>query len=292
MLADRLITEGHPRGELINVQCELTRLDPAHPRRLELQRREHDLLKDSEHWVRGVCCEWKRGCVDGILIDGAVKPGPPLLGLRALLLEEPVRRLRIAALDDDLARQLAPFPELRRLAELEVQGVCGEEPLGQLIDAFPALRVLKVERGGDSLAHAAELQHLEELELSNAGGSRSLEAAGGFRSLKRLTAFGMSLSTLLTARGATLERFRGSGRYGPLASISAPRLKHLEFRFEPSDRELSNLCAAVLPSLEHVILRLPIQPSAEARRALLRAFGSRLVLECYRPAVNDLDLGN
>ena len=52
MLADRLITEGHPRGELINVQCELTR-------RLALQRREHDLLNDSE--------QWKRGCVDGIL---------------------------------------------------------------------------------------------------------------------------------------------------------------------------------------------------------------------------------
>jgi uncharacterized protein (TIGR02996 family) len=153
--ADALIGRGDPRGELIQIQCDLEALPDGDPRRPVLRRRELQLLADHEaEWLEPfrewlITARFRRGMLERIsarpdrFFDG---------GGAALFAAEPVTSLSLRGLSGSAVDRLAAFPFRGRLRALAVrESAVGAAVAMALSDArFDALAELDLygSRGG------------------------------------------------------------------------------------------------------------------------------------------------
>jgi uncharacterized protein (TIGR02996 family) len=220
--ADWLIERGDPRGELINVQCDLALLAPEDPRVSALQLRERRLLKEHKtkwtHGLRGL--EFRRGFVESI---GNMKV-ETMLASRGLFEIEPVTAVSIQTRDRKQIPLLAAFEPLRRIRDLTMMIPTLRGPgLQALVDGgrIAGLRALRlyrcgVGRKGIAALAAAGLERLEVLAIAaddlGAKGYEALaKAAGRFPALRELELSGTGLAgdgIRLLARSPIFPRLR------------------------------------------------------------------------------------
>ena len=215
VLGDYWLERGNPRGELVQVQCDLEDLAPDDPRHATLTARASALLaKHGTQWagaLHGLAARlvWRRGFVEGVTctaLQFATK-GADMVALA------PVRTLivngtiRVA----DMAKLMAT-PALAQIRSLELKQA---KALGKKhVEALAAAPVIaRLERlaltscyigdaGAKALASSPHLGALLELDVSwgaiEPPGAEALAASHGFGSLRRLRLAANSFS----ARGA------------------------------------------------------------------------------------------
>lgn len=184
--ADWLLEQGDPRGEFIQVQCQLGGVvRGASGRRSkqsfdltneELAAREKSLLKKHQKtWLAPFrefirTWTWKRGFVDGVEADGAKF----LSGIKAVVDHTPLVRASLTGMKPASFPVLAKTAEIERIPELHIsQNRIGPKTAHLLHSPhFKNLRVLDLwgnpleEEGGKILAAAPHLDSLRVLELS------------------------------------------------------------------------------------------------------------------------------
>jgi uncharacterized protein (TIGR02996 family) len=198
--ADALVTAGDPRGELINVQCDLAAMTSSDPRWTGLLTRERALLaKHSKTWIAPFKAftfrpKFQRGMIEHAFVNA--KKFVPSAG--ELLEREPIISLGMRALTQANAAILGARPEVARIEALRVF----ESSLGQrgakslFTPRLAKLRKLDLYQAGiddAGLEHLAPLfPQLQDLNLS--GNPLSMTAVQnllGDRRLSRLTALSM-----------------------------------------------------------------------------------------------------
>jgi uncharacterized protein (TIGR02996 family) len=267
--ADWLAERGDPRGEFIQLGCELARTGaPELDRRVGALWRKHELtwiepFRDAIQTHR-----WWRGFVEHVGADGnaLATHGEPLLAhepvtsiqlVRASRLARPLGDVRAIAkartldlsrndLDGDgMARAFAvPLPNVRSLSlSTNPMGLVGLTTLG--VAELPAIESLSLRSAGidafalDGIVDGPILDRLRELDLSN---------------------------NPLGARGVV-----------KLAQRALPRMEKLSLeKVELDETAALVLAAAKFPSLQRLELRFhSLPPSAWAR--LKDVYGARLV---------------
>jgi uncharacterized protein (TIGR02996 family) len=201
--ADWLDEQGDsPRAEFIRVQHALAELPPGDPRRTPLLKRQGILLGDHEgQWraslpeLDGVTwADFSRGFVEAVFVEDV----PTLLEQApSIFAAAPVLRVQIGAADVAAAYDLARWPLLSRLHELNLGNNqhLGERGVAALAGS-PHLKRLRVlllhycELGDEAvarLAHAAVMPRLTELYLSgNSLGDAAAFALADTTSFPRL----------------------------------------------------------------------------------------------------------
>jgi uncharacterized protein (TIGR02996 family) len=176
--ADALIAEDDPRGELIQVQCDLAECTPGEPRWAALLAREGELLaKHGKEWMAPFKSflfrlSFQRGMIEDAWVHS--KKFVPVAG--TLLEREPVTALSMRGLTQANAAVLGARPELRRLRSLLVAesrlGVRGVEAL--FGEHMVKLRALNLYQGGVDDAGLAHLGTtlFPQLERLNVSGTR------------------------------------------------------------------------------------------------------------------------
>jgi uncharacterized protein (TIGR02996 family) len=225
--ADALIAEGDPRGELIQVQCDLADRTPSDPRWAPLLEREGELL--SEHgkaWTAPFKSflfrpKFQRGMIESAFVNG--RKFAPAAG--TLLEREPVTSLGMRQLTQAHAAALGARPELRRLHTLRVtesklaaRGV--KALLGEHLVKLRALNLYQSGLDDAGLAHLGTTL-LPQLERLNLSGTR-VTYTGLERLLRdpRLTRLGY-LSLMWLEPGAD-----GAGHLAE--HLELPALTHLD----------------------------------------------------------------
>lgn len=190
--ADALLASGDPRGELINIQCELaTASDPA------LLRREGELLRAHEKdWL----APWKgavwhprlrRGFLEDVLANSKkFMPAAP-----AILDREPVTSLHVRGLSQASVIALSKIAGIARLETLRlVESSLGAAAVDALFPRLANVRTLNLYQTGfrdDGLAALARLPRLRAVDLSGTGitydGLETLLGNTDLASLERLS---------------------------------------------------------------------------------------------------------
>ncbi len=174
--ADALIAEGDPRGELINVQCELE--DAAPTDRPPLIKRERELLAAHEKtWVapfKGAIWrpQFQRGFIESAFVN--TKKFIPVA--RELLDSEPVTTLHLRDLSQANAATLGKVAGLGRVRTLRVveSKLQNKGTRALFARPLPRLRHLNLYQAGiddDGLAHLGD-QLFAQLERLNLAGTR------------------------------------------------------------------------------------------------------------------------
>jgi uncharacterized protein (TIGR02996 family) len=239
--ADALQEKGDPRGEFIQVQCQLAR---GAPNRQALQGRARALLNTHERdWsadlvkVYGpVKCVFVRGFIEEVTLPAAkfLKKPAPLLG-------GTVRRIQLAEVDPKICARLALCEELDRVRELDLRqnriGVHGMMALAgskhlahlELLD----LGDTRLGDGGLKALAACDLSGLRALYLWSNGihdeGIKSLVASASLKKLAKLVLSGnpiteVSVDSLLQAKGLpALREVKLEGTRIPFARVEALR---------------------------------------------------------------------
>ena len=225
--ADALLAEGDPRGELIQVQCDLADCTPSDPRWAPLLAREGELL--AEHGTKWTAPyksflfrpQFQRGMIEAAFVNG--KKFAPAAD--ALLEREPVTSLGMRQLTQANAAVLGARPELRRLHTLRVTesklGSRGAKALlGEHLVKLRALNLYQSGLDDAGLAHlgATLFPQLERLNLS--GTRITYTALKQLLRDPRLTRLGyLHLMWLQTGRG---------GAEHLAEHLALPALTHLD----------------------------------------------------------------
>jgi uncharacterized protein (TIGR02996 family) len=196
--ADALIAAGDPRGELINVQCDLATATPTAPAWAELVQTEGELLAaHAKTWSAPFAGflwhpTYERGFIENAFVN--TKKFIPACG--ELLEREPVTSLAMRELTVAAAGILGARPELHRLRKLRIT----ESSLGAK---------------GIQALFPAPLAQLRELNFYNAGiDDQGLALlAPMYAQLERL-----NLTATRVTYGA-LEHFLGDARLAKLAKL-------------------------------------------------------------------------
>jgi uncharacterized protein (TIGR02996 family) len=179
-LAERLTTQGDPRGEFIKVQVEQTQPGLPEETAERLAARERDLLAQHEQdWVGPLAdglggCVFRRGFIEEVTLDAQV-----LVARAAEIFgAAPIDSLRIHEAGS-LAAELAACPSLARVRRLHIGSADGDsEPLGDAglaaLAASPHLAGLEalsfgmeqIGEGLQALAGASWIGSLRSLDLS------------------------------------------------------------------------------------------------------------------------------
>lgn len=203
VLADWLLEQGDPRGELIQIQCALAGAGGsqglASLTRDELVAREKALLKKHQtSWLAPIrsfvrTWTWRRGFVDGVVADAKAF----LAGVDTIFSTTPLTHATWTALKPPLLDALARAIPAGRLRSLDLgqQRISPEAARAFGSERFAGLRRLDVwgnplgDEGAAALV-AAHLDDLEELELATckltAAGVEALSRAAFFPRLRRL----------------------------------------------------------------------------------------------------------
>jgi uncharacterized protein (TIGR02996 family) len=173
--ADALSSAGDPRGELIQVQCDLADCTAAEPQFAPLLVRERQLLtKHAKTWTKPFASFLYRPVfVRGFIAHALVNTKKFIRAASDLLGREPITSLHLRDLTQANASTLGAQPELPRLRSLKVTesrlSTRGAEAL--FSQPLPGLRSLDLYQSGiddDGLAHIgkAVFPQLERLNLS------------------------------------------------------------------------------------------------------------------------------
>lgn len=173
--ADALIAAGAPRGELINVQCNLAERTPADAGWRELVVRERDLLgKHGKAWTAPYKSFLHRPTFERGMIEKAFVHAKKFVPAAGVLLErEPVMALGMRGLTRVGATTLGLRPELARLRKLRVaESAFDERTTASLFtERLARLRELDLYQSSiddAGLAHLAGtlLPQLEHLDIT------------------------------------------------------------------------------------------------------------------------------
>lgn len=185
---DLLSSEGDPRGELLQVQCDLAQLvEPENhedvARRTALRRRELALTAQcTKEWLARFkpairSCTFSRGMIDHV----SGPPRPLIDSLPRVFEHEPLESLRLRTVTVDNAAALTRAVGVERLRSLRIsESRLGAKGAATLFDAdrFGNLRSLDLyqaglgDRGALTLAQSAVMARLESLVLSGNGLTR------------------------------------------------------------------------------------------------------------------------
>jgi uncharacterized protein (TIGR02996 family) len=130
--ADWLSSKGDLRGELITLQCQLTRLDADDERRVPLERREQQLLLEHGHaWLgrlrSGKLTRGLRSSLSGSALHISLE-GPELFA------RAPISELTLRGLKPEEVASIAQLPFVLHVIELSiVNGTLGDDGLRQLL---------------------------------------------------------------------------------------------------------------------------------------------------------------
>ena len=236
--ADWLEEQGHPRGEFIHVQIDLARLPADDPRRLNLHRREQELLqRHAWEWAEPLgerIREWmfERGFIERVSTSLEV----PAADLQFLLQQAPIRHLRDEGQVCELQGVVDACPHLGKLLGLEFWGLYAfDDILLRRILLSPHLANLRTlilhhDRNGNLADDDVIIdgvvspfrENLEELAVNIDGcwrgpSAQVVRAIARSPSLKKLRRLTLSHAELDLPTVYLLERSR-----------NLPRLKHLD----------------------------------------------------------------
>jgi uncharacterized protein (TIGR02996 family) len=239
--ADALAAAGDPRGEFIQVQCNLEDRTPADPGWRALAIRDQRLrAKHGEKWMAPLGKltfppSFRRGFLEEIHgVADLIVPS-----IDRLLAREPITRLSLWQLTRAHAAVLATRAGLTRVYRLAIESSeLGTRDLGVLFsEPAPRLRSLDlgevgIDRDGLACLRATLLPQLEELVL---GSKRDLEP----RELERIVT---DRSLRLAKLGLRLHVVGADGARRLTGSLDLPSLTHLDL----ASSDLGNEDLAVL----------------------------------------------
>lgn len=178
--ADHLMERGDPRGELIQLQCELVGIDEDDVRYHRMKRRERTLLKQhGEEWTKELRAlnkhltfEFHRGFVEGVAgpADLFERLGRKLLTLAPLL-----RRLGVVSYDSRSIESIVKSGLFGRAISIRIYSGRSRVDLGPLsaITEATSIRRLHLDEVGlvrtdfDALATSGAFRDLRELEITS-----------------------------------------------------------------------------------------------------------------------------
>lgn len=155
-LAERLITMGDERGELIVVQLALSEGSPNPTRRRHLQQREAALLRSvlDRFGKDAGGLRFRAGFVEELVVSGS-----ELGAMASLLAREPVRAMQVQRADDGTMRRLIACPVWGRLRALKISGELGRAGMERL-GSSPGLQQLERLNLAHCRFEAADLEPL------------------------------------------------------------------------------------------------------------------------------------
>jgi len=294
VLGDHWLDRGDPRGELVQLQCNVEELAPGDPRHVEMSERAAKLLaKHGRAWageLRSLATRlvWRRGFVEGVTCTALqfVTKGAQMLALA------PIRALTIngAIRVDDMAKLVAT-PALAQIRSLEiVQSKAIGKKHVETLAAAPVIANLERlaltncfigDAGAAALARSPHLGALRELELLASAiepaGAEALAQSTGLRSLVRL--------------GLAANMFSARGVHPIITTATAfPNLRDLDLGLTALGRQGGEIVAKATARPNLVDLRMPgCQLDDTVARSLAAAAHYRAleVLDLQHNAIGD-----
>lgn len=159
VLADALLAQNDPRGELIQMQITLTRRVSPNVREHALQRTRELLARHEKEWTADIT-RWAEVRLRGGFVEAIRAPMKAFLENGASLLSrEPVRSATLTSVGDKQLKDLPLLPHIDRLEQLRLHGSYG----GSIRE----------------VVRAPQLKKLQRLTLSSAGGAAAAAFEGG-----------------------------------------------------------------------------------------------------------------